>query len=188
MSNAYRAIAQSKAEIEAERKDAYQRRLAQAREVLADFDDDEPGAKFARACLEARGKSLGIPELERDIRSLDLLIKSGDQSREMEHILNEKNLERLKKGEELVAFRVPVSAACHLAAIRERDRKQEQMRAAQEQTTIDAAEYVMQTYRKIAAEAKAAPTAGTQASAKPAPEQAGDKPVTPAVTATSKVG
>ena len=188
MSNAYRAPALNKAEIEAERKDAHLRRLAQAHEVLADFENDEPGAKFARACLEARGKSLGIPELERDIRSLDLLIKSGDQSREMEHILNEKNLERLKKGEEPVAFRVPVSAPCHLAAIRDRDRKQEQLRAAQERTTIDAAEYVMKTINQIAKDAKGAPTPATNAAAKPAPVQAGERPVTPSVTATSKVG
>ena len=105
MSNPYRVEQPqklSKEELARQREEARQRDLAAAREVLSSFHEGEPGHAFTQKAMEACLQSLGVPELEREIHSLNLIIESGDQSRQLEQLLTAKNLERLKKGEELL--------------------------------------------------------------------------------------
>ena len=190
MSNPYRVEQPpkpSKEELVRQREEARQRDLAAAREVLSSFHEGEPGHAFTQKAMEACLQSLGVPELEREIHSLNLIIESGDQSRQLEQLLTAKNLERLKKGEEPLPCRVPVSAATHLRAIREREVRRKQVKELTEKAIIDVADYVMTTMSQIRKEAEqSSPT--PQAQAKPATPNRGETKATPQVTATSKVG
>jgi hypothetical protein len=188
MSNPYRAEQTSKEELARQREEMHQRRLADAREVLGSFAQGEPGHEFAKKSMEACLGSLHVPELEREIHSLDLIIKSGDQSRELEQLITAKNLELLKKGEEPLPCRVPVSAATHLRAIREREVRRKQIKELTEKALIDVADYVMDTMKQIKKDAQQTGHTPPQAGARQAEPATGETKATPQVAATSKVG
>ena len=127
-------------------------------------------AEMVQKMVSLRFETLGGSIVESDMKSLDLIIKSGNLSREIEVIVQERALVRLKNKmppEENPA-RILVSACTHRGAIRDRQKLLEKRQAIIDQGSIDVADELTKMGQEIANTPDPEPTeTATQAAPKP---------------------
>ena len=162
MSNSrYRREAQTQADADNERAARYQ----QAEKILEQHSrKSEHMAATVKKLVTISSDLLGMSDMEREMKSLDLIIKSGDLSREFEAYMLAKNMERVKRGESPEPIpRVGVSASTHRGAIHDMRKLLKARAEAFEQARINAANVLTESDKKKeqAAQVNQAPQTGT---------------------------
>jgi hypothetical protein len=179
MSNPYRKTTLTKQEIEKQ----FAQTLRQAKEILAQAVEAPEGKELVKHAMTSHLQTRGVPDLEQSLESVSLIIQTGNKSRELELLIHEKNLERVKAGEDPVPFRVPVSAACHLSAVRFHSKLLGEHKQATDHAVIDTAEAVYEFFddlkRKVEAQNR---TDAVTPSAAPQPVPAKEEKKAPNAT------
>ena len=113
----------------------------------------EMHAEMVQKMIGLRFETLGGSLVEADMKSLQLIIKSGNLSRDLEVLLQERALARLKDNlppEENPA-RIPVSAGTHRGAIRDHQKLLEKRAEILDQCSLDVADELAKMGKQIMA-------------------------------------